>query len=449
MKPTALIVRILTALALAAGMLSMIPVPSFGSNPAGEPPTVVEINLDDIIEPVTAEYIKRGIDYANHTGAQAVLLELSTPGGLETSMRDIVKAIIQSHIPVITYVAPSGNRAASAGFFVLLSGDLAIMAPGTNTGAAHPVLLNGADIGKTMNAKIENDAAAYIRSITEKRGRNVQLAEAGVRQSKSYTDKEALDGHLIDGIENSPQDIFARFDGKTIQRFDGSTTTLHLKGAHILVYTMTTRERFLSHLADPNIAFILGALGALGLYVEFTHPGMVLPGVGGAIAIVLALYGFHMLPINYLGAVLIFLAFLLFALEVKVTSHGILAAGGVVAMVVGSLILIDSPWPGAQIHLSTSLSVALPVAVICVILLRAVVVANRQKAVTGGEGLIDSTGVARTDLAPLGKVLVHGEIWDARAAASVRAGERIRVRRMDGLMLIVELDTEADSPKMG
>ncbi|MGH9455233.1 MAG: NfeD family protein, partial [Terriglobia bacterium] len=404
---------------------------------------------DDIIEPVTAEYIQRGIDDANHIGAEAVLLELSTPGGLGTSMREIVKAIINSQVPVITYVAPSGSRAASAGFFVLLSGDLAIMAPGTNTGAAHPVMLNGADIGKTEETKVENDAAAYIRSITEKRGRNVQLAEAGVRQSKSYTDKEALDGHLIDAIAAKPQDIFSQFDGKSIQRFDGSTTVLHVKDARIVAYNMTSRERLLAHLADPNIAFILGAIGALGLYVEFTHPGMVLPGVGGAIAIVLALYGFHMLPINYLGAVLIFLAFLLFALEVKITSHGILAAGGVVAMVVGSLILIDSPWPGAQIHLSTSLSVALPVAVICVILLRAVVVANRQKVVTGGEGLINSTGVARTDLAPLGKVLVHGEIWEARAAASVRAGERIRVRQMDGLTLLVELEPEVDSRKMG
>ncbi|MGH9430886.1 MAG: NfeD family protein [Terriglobia bacterium] len=449
MKPTGPILRILTMLMVAAGILAVILDPAFGSNPEAGPPTVVEVDLNGIIEPVTAEYVKRGIDDANHIGAAAVLLELSTPGGLGTSMREIVKAIINSHVPVITFVAPSGSRAASAGFFVLLSGDLAVMAPGTNTGAAHPVMLNGADLGKTEEAKVENDAAAYIRSITQKRRRNVQWAEAGVRQSKSYTDKEALDGHLIDAIANHPQDIFNQFDGKSIQRFDGSTTVLHLKDARIVSYNMTSRERLLAHLADPNIAFILGALGALGLYVEFTHPGMVLPGVGGAIAIVLALYGFHMLPINYVGAVLIFLAFLLFALEVKITSHGILAAGGVVAMVVGSLILIDSPWPGAQIHLSTSLSVALPIAVICVVLLRAVIVANRQKAVTGSEGLINSTGVARTDLAPTGKVLVHGEIWDARAAAGVRAGERIRVRQVDGLTLVVELESEADSRKVG
>ena len=427
---------------LVSGILSVTLVLASGSNPEASRPLVVEVNMNDIVEPVTAEYVKRGIDDANHLGAQAVLLELSTPGGLETSMREMVQAIINSHVPVITYVAPSGSRAASAGFFILLAGDLAVMAPGTNTGAAHPVMLNGADIGKTMETKVENDAAAFIRSIVQKRGRNVQLAEAGVRQSKSYSDKEALDGRLIDAIANQPQDIFNQFDGQTIHRFDGSTTVLHFKGARIVAYNMSSRERLLAHLADPNIAFILGALGALGLYVEFTHPGMVLPGVGGAIAMVLALYGFHMLPINYLGAVLIFLAFILFVLEVKITSHGVLAAGGVVAMVVGSLILVDSPWPGAQIHLSTSLSVALPVALICVLLLRAAITAARQKAITGAEGLINSTGVARTDLAPLGKVLVHGEIWDARSAANLRAGDPIRVRQIDGLTLVVDLDAE-------
>jgi membrane-bound serine protease (ClpP class) len=447
MNPTGRIFRMPTPVAVAAGVIAVSLRFAFGSTPQTSTPIVVEVDMTGIIEPVTAEYVVRGIDYANRIHAQAVLLELSTPGGLETSMRQMVKAVISSHVPVITYVAPSGSRAASAGFFVLLSGDLAIMSPGTNTGAAHPVLLNGGDIGKTEGTKVLNDAAAFIRSIAQKRGRNVQLAEAGVRESKSYTDNEALDHHLIDAIATRPEDIFNQFDDKSVERFDGSTTVLHLKGAHIVKYDMTARERFLAHLADPNIAFILGALGALGLYVEFTHPGMVLPGVGGAIAMVLALYGFHMLPINYLGAVLIFLAFVLFALEVKVTSHGILAAGGVVAMVVGSMILIDSPWPGAHIHLSTSLSVALPAAAICVILLRAVVEANRRKSLTGAEGLVNSTGVARTDLAPFGKVLVHGEIWDARAAASLRAGDRIRVREVDGLTLVVDPELEATSGK--
>ena len=401
-------------------------------------PIVVEVDLNDVVQPVSEEYVIRGIRYGNLVNAEAVLLELSTPGGLESSMRNIVQAIISSRIPVITYVAPSGSRAASAGFFILLSGDLAVMAPGTNTGAAHPVLIGGAEIGKTMEAKIENDAAAYIRSFAEKRGRNVQLAEAGVRESKSYTEREALKGHLIDAVANSPNDVLAQFDGKTIERFGGKTTTLQLRGARIEPYLMSTREKFLSRVADPNIAFILGALGLLCLYIEFTHPGLVAPGVVGAIALILALFAFHLLPINYAGVILILLALALFVLEAKATTHGVLAAGGVVAMVVGSLILVDSPWPGARIQLATALSVTLPLAVITILLVRAALVARRKKAVTGDEGMIDSVGVARTDLRPQGKVMVRGELWDARAKVNVAAGTRVRVILVEGLTLEVE-----------
>ncbi len=406
-------------------------------------PIVVEVDLDDIVQPVRAEYVARGISYANQIHAQAVMLELSTPGGLESSMRDIIRAIIGSRVPVITYVAPSGSRAASAGFFILLSGDVAVMAPGTNTGAAHPVILGGTEIGKTMETKIENDAAAYMRSLADKRGRNIKLAEEGVRQSKSYTEKEALEGHLIDAVANSPSDILAQFDGKTIKRFDGTTVTLHLTKAWIEPYPMTTRERLLSRIADPNIAFILGVLGVLCLYIEFTHPGMVLPGVVGAIAMVLALFAFHLLPINYTGVLLIVLALVLFALEAKVTSHGVLAAGGVVAMVVGSLILIDSPWPGARIRLATALSVTLPLAAITILLVRLALVAKRRKAVTGEAGLIDSLGVVRTDLELEGKVLIRGEIWGARARERIPVGTRVRVRRVDGLILVVEPESES------
>ncbi|MGH9353219.1 MAG: NfeD family protein, partial [Terriglobia bacterium] len=326
----------LAVLAMAAVSSAFCPVAAAESGQ----PVVVEIRLDGIIEPVTAEYVEHGIAYANRIHASAILLDLSTPGGLGLSMRGMIQSIFSSEVPVITYVSPSGSRAASAGFFVLIAGDIAAMAPSTNAGAAHPVLLSGADVGKTEAAKMENDAAAYIRSIAEQRGRNAQLAEAGVRESKSYTDREALNGHLIDAIAPTPQDIFKQFDGKTIKRINGSATTLHLSGARIDSYEMTSRERFLSHLADPNLAFILGALGAILLYFEFTHPGMVLPGIAGAIAIVLALLGFNLLPINYVGAVLILLALVLFALEAHITSHGLLAAGGVIAMLFGSLILI-------------------------------------------------------------------------------------------------------------
>lgn len=414
------------------------------NSPAVSPgaPRVVEIDLDEIVEPVTAEYIAQGIQRANNQGAAAILLRLSTPGGLDTSMRDIIRAIISSRVPVITYVSPSGSRAASAGFFILLSADVAAMAPGTNTGAAHPVMMGNPDVGKTMEAKIENDAAAYIRSIAAKRGRNVQEAEAGVRQSHSYTEKEALDSHLIDLVANSPQDLMKALDDRTVTRFDGSSTVLHLAGAQLEPYNMSTRERFLARIADPNIAFILGAVGVLCLYFEFSHPGMVLPGVAGAVALVLALYAFHLLPINYTGVVLILLALVLFVLDVKANSHGILTVGGIIAMVAGALILVESPLPGAQIRLSTALSVTLPVAVISAVLVRLAVTARRRKVVTGEAGMINRLGVARTELAPEGTVLVLGEIWEARSAQPIAVGSRVRVRDVDGLKLVVEPETE-------
>jgi membrane-bound serine protease (ClpP class) len=407
--------------------------------------TVVEIKLDDIIEPVTAEYVDNGIRAANNEGAAAVLLELSTPGGLDTSMRDIIRTIIGSRAPVIVYVAPSGSRAASAGFFVLVAADVAAMAPGTNTGAAHPVLMGNPDVGKTMETKIENDAAAYIRSLAGKRGRNAQLAEDGVRASKSFTDKEALDDHLVDLIAASPQDLLKSLDGRTITRFDGSTTTLHLSGAELSPFAMTPRQRFLARIADPNIAFILGALGVLCLYVEFTHPGMILPGVTGAVAIVLALYAFHMLPINYTGAVLIALALALFGLDVKANSHGVLTAGGIISMVVGALILVQSPLPGAQINFSTALSVTLPVALVSAILLRLAVIASRNKAITGEQGMINAVGVTPTELAPEGQVFIRGEFWDAQSAQPIPSGARVRVRSVQGLKLTVEPEGESKS----
>lgn len=401
-------------------------------------PLVVDIRLNMMIHHVSAEYIVRGIHYANQKNADAVLLELSTPGGLQDSMRDIVEAILNSRVPVITYVAPSGATAASAGFFVLLAGDVAVMAPGTNTGAAHPVVLGGAEVGKTMEAKLENDAAAYIRSIAQKRGRNSGLAEEAVRKSSSYTDKEALDGNLIDAIASTPNDIFAKFDGKAIKRFDDTTTTLHLANAEMEPYTMPRLETFLAWVADPNIAFILGAIGLACLYIEFTHPGMVAPGVVGAIALVLALYAFNLLPINYMGVLLIALALGLFVLEAKVTSHGALAAAGILALVFGALILIKSPWPEGRIHLSTALSVALPLAIITVILLRFAIAAKRRKAVTGEEGMVGSVGVAQTDLEPEGKILVRGELWNAWAQEKILKGTRVRVCEIEGLTLKVE-----------
>jgi membrane-bound serine protease (ClpP class) len=406
-------------------------------------PLVVEIKLDMMIHQVSAEYVERGIAYANDRQAAAILLELDTPGGLVTATQELVQAIYASHVPVITYVAPSGASAASGGFFVLLAGDLAVMAPGTNTGASHPVDLLGMQSDKTMDEKIENDLASYIRSIAQKRGRNVSLAEDAVRKSASFTDKEALEDKLIDAVAGSPRDIFAQFDGKTLQRFNGATATLQCAGAEVELYPMTRIESVLIRVADPNVAFLLGILGLICLYIEFTHPGFVAPGVVGAISLVLALYGFNFLPINYAGVLLIITALALFALEVKVTSHGVLAAGGVLALVLGSVILVKSPWPEGRIRFSTALGAALPLALITVFLLRFALAAKHRKVVTGEAGMIGMLGVAYTDLDPAGKVLVRGELWGARAAQRISQGAHVRVQKMEGLTLRVESAEES------
>jgi membrane-bound serine protease (ClpP class) len=424
------------ALAVASGGAA------FGS-PAEARPRVVVLTLDEMIHQVSAEYIIRGIKFANQTQADAVLIEMDTPGGLNNSMRAIIQAIFDSRVPVITYVAPSGASAASAGFFILLAGDVAAMAPGTTSGAAHPVVIGGVQIGKTMEEKIENDAAAYIRSIADKRGRNAKLAEEGVRQSRSFTEKEALDDHLIDAVASTPQDLLAQLDGRTVKRVNDTSVTLRLAGAVLDPHMMTRRERLFSWIADPNIAFLLGALGVACLYVEFTHPGLIAPGVVGAVAIVLALFAFNLLPINTLGVILILLALVLFALEVKIASHGALAAGGILAMVIGALILVDSPWPEARIHLSTALGVTLPLAAITIVLLRLAVAAKRRKEVAGEAGMVDSIGIAQTDLDPLGRVLIRGEIWAARATTRIPRGSTVRVRRVDGLTLEVEPTAES------
>ena len=412
-----------------------------GGSPAANEqsrPRVVEISLNMMIHHVSAEYVVRGIKFANDTHADAILLELNTPGGLENSMRDIVAAILNSSVTVITFVAPSGASAASAGFFILEAGDLAVMAPGTNSGAAHPVVLGGAEVGKTMEAKIENDAAAYIRSYVVKRGRNATLAEDAVRKSSSYSDKEALDGKLIDAVLSTPSAIFRRYDGQAIKRFNDTTTTLQLKEAELVAYRMPGLEQFFAWVADPNIAFILGALGLACLYIEFTHPGLVAPGVVGAVAIVLAMYAFNLLPLNSMGVLLLLLGIGLLALEVKVMSHGVLAGAGILTLVLGALLLVNSPWPQARIHLSTAVAVAAPLGVIIVILLRFAIAAKMRKAVTGEAGMVDAMGIAKTDLRPSGQVLVHGELWEARARQPIAKGAHVRVREIDGLTLVVE-----------
>ena len=374
-----------------------------------------------MIHPVTVEILSRAIEQAKQEGDTLLLVRLNTPGGLMDAMRESIEKIVASPVPVVTFVAPSGARAASAGFFILESGDVAAMAPGTNTGAAHPVMMGG-EMDPVMKQKVENDAAAELRSITGKRGRNSALAEKAIRESQSFTDKEALDNHLIELVARDEQDLLDKLDGRNIARLDGARIVLHTRGAVMKVYEKNLRQRILSAISDPNIALVLLVLGALGIYVEFSSPGLIVPGILGAIMALLGLSALSVLPINWLGAALLLLAFALFILEAKFATHGILGAGGALAMVLGAVMLIDSPAPEMRIHLSTAVALALPFSLITMVLVSLVVRARRNKVITGVEGMLGETGTAITPLTPAGKVFLRGEYWDAVSAAQVAAG---------------------------
>jgi membrane-bound serine protease (ClpP class) len=398
---------------------------------------VLKIVVDDAIQPITAEYIGRAIDAAAVNHDQALLIELNTPGGLVDSTREIIEKIVASPVPVIIYVTPSGSRAASAGFFILESADVAAMAPGTNTGAAHPVILGG-KMDDIMKQKMENDAAALMRSVVAKRGRNVELAESAVRESKSFTDQEALDKKLIEYVASSEQDLFRQLTGKSIKRFDGSTVTLNLADQPVRDYPMTLKQRILTYIMDPNVAFILLAIGALALYAEFNHPGAVIPGTVGVVFILLAAFALNLLPVRFAALFLILGSFVLFALEAKFATHGVLTIGGISLLVIGGLLLVDGPIPEMRVHLLTALAVSIPLGIITAFLMGIAVRARRNKVVTGQQGLVGELGIAETPLAPGGKIFVHGELWDAVSPVNIPAGERIVVRQVDGLTLRVD-----------
>ena len=402
---------------------------------------VLRIAVNDAIQPVTAEFIGRALDLAAANHDQAVLIEINTPGGLVDSTREIIEKIESSPVPVIVYVAPTGSRAGSAGIFILEAADVAAMAPGTNAGAAHPVLLFGPIAAKPddeMNRKIENDAAALMRSVVAKRGRNVELAESAVRESKSFTDQEALDKKLIEYIAPSEQDLFHQLNGKSFKRFNGTTVTLDLDNQPVRDYRMTLKERILSYLMDPNVAFILLAIGALALYAEFNHPGAVIPGTVGVVFILLAAFALNLMPVRFAAIAMIIGAFALFAAEAKFASHGVLTTGGIVLLTLGGLFLVDAPIPEMRVHLLTALAVSIPLGLITAFLMSIAVRARRNKIVTGKQGLIGEIGIAQTMLAPSGKVFVHGELWDAVSTIPVPAGEQIVVRQVDGLTLRVD-----------
>jgi membrane-bound serine protease (ClpP class) len=406
---------------------------------------ILKVVVNDTIQAATAERIDRAIDQAAAQKSDAVLIELSTPGGVMDSMREIMEKILASPVPVIIYVTPSGSRAASAGFFILESADVAAMSPGTNTGAAHPVGPFGGDIQGTMKEKVENDAAAFMRSVVSKRGRNVDVAESAVRQSKSFTDSEALSQKLIDYVAPTEQELFRQIAAHPVKRFNGESVTLNLVGKREVVMDQTVKERILAFLMDPDIAFILLAIGALALYTEFNHPGAVIPGTVGVVFILLAVFALHLLPIRFAAIVLILASFVLFALEAKFTTHGVLAIGGITTLVIGALLLIDTPIPEMRVKLATAMAVSIPLGIITVFLMTIALRARRNKVVTGIEGLVGETGVAQTALTPSGKVFVHGEIWDAIASSDISSGDRIVVDRVEGLQLRVR----SVAPKSG
>lgn len=399
---------------------------------------VLKVVVNDAIQPVTAEYIARALDVAAANHDQAVLIEMNTPGGLVDSTREIIEKIVASPVPVIIYVTPSGSRAASAGFFILESADVAAMAPGTNTGAAHPVILGGPKMDDVMKQKMENDAAALMRSVVAKRGRNVEVAESTVRESKSFTDQEALDKKLIEYVAPSEQDLFHQLSGKSFKRFDGTTVTLNLTDQPVRDYRMTLKQRILTYIMDPNVAFILLAIGALALYAEFNHPGAVIPGTVGVVFILLAAFALNLLPVRFAAVVMIAGAFVLFALEAKFITHGVLTIGGISLLVIGGLLLVDAPIPEMRVRLVTALAVSIPLGIITAFLMSIAVRARRNKIVTGEQGLVGEIGITQSALSPSGKIFVHGELWDAVSSVEIPAGERVVVRRVDGLILRVD-----------
>ena len=397
---------------------------------------MIAVSIERQIHPVTVEIVEHAIEQAQATNAAALLVRINTPGGLLDATREIIQKLDASPIPVITYIAPGGARGASAGFFILEAGDIAAMAPGTNTGASSPVLMVG-QLDQVMRNKVENDAAAMLRSMMTRRGRNSEVGEQTIRQAKSFTEKEALDQKLIDMLANSEQQLFQQLDGREITRWDGRKQVLHLAGASVTEVEQTLRERVIAAIADPNIGFILLVLGVLGVYVEFSSPGLIFPGIAGAILALLGLSSLSILPINWTGVALLVLALALFVLEAKFTSHGMLGIGGTISMVLGALLLVNGP-PEMRIHLSTALAVALPFAAITMFLVSIVIKARHNKVLTGSEGMVGELGVAQTSLEPEGQVLVRGEYWDAIAESTIPAGAEVRVRGVAGLKLQVE-----------
>jgi membrane-bound serine protease (ClpP class) len=438
----------LAALLALAALAPLRAVWSANSPATAESSSVVVLKIDGEVAPVLAAYIGEGLDQAAAQHASLVLITMDTPGGLSDSMREIIARILASPVPVAVYVSPAGARGASAGFFILLSADVAAMGPGTHAGSASPVMAIGGfvvQIDETMKKKIFSDSTAYLRSYAGQRGRNPALAETAITEARAFTEKEALEGKMIDLIASSPEDLLRQLDGREITRFNGTKVKLALAHPALTALEMSARQKFLARIVEPDLFFVLLIFGVLGLYAEFTHPGLIFPGVIGGICLLLALYAMNFLPVNAAGLLLIFLALALFMLEAKFASHGILAGGGIIAMFLGAIFLIRSPLTRGGVSMTIALAVTLPFAVLTVVLMRLVLRSRGWKPSTGREEMIGMTGTVITAIPggmdgaqKEGMVRVHGELWRAVAAQAAGEGEQVRIVSVDGLTLRVE-----------
>jgi len=407
----------------------------FSFSAAAESKSIHVITYDGIINPVSSELFTTAIAQAQEAGAEALIIQLDTPGGLDTSMRDIIKAMIASEVPIVVYVAPSGGRAASAGVFIALAAHMAVMAPGTNIGAAHPVAMGG-EMDEEMKKKVENDAAAYIRSLAERRGRNAEWAEKAVRESVSITEQEAVKLNVVDFVANDLSELIKKIDGQTVTTAKGKQVLSTAK-AEVIKNPISFRLRILKAISDPNVAYILMLVGITGLIAELYSPGAIFPGVVGAISLILAFYAFQTLPINYAGLLLILLSVVLFVAEAFVPSFGLLGLGGITALLIGSLMLMDTDLPALRISPVVIFSTGVTILLFSLVFIRAAWRTQRSRTVTGREGLIGEIGVAMDDIAPRGMLRVHGEIWQAESDEPIRKGEAAEVAEIVGLKLRV------------
>ncbi len=425
-----------TWLVLIALLLCLLAAKFEAAPPQGE---VIKLTIHDTIQPITAGYLERGINEAARRNARAVIVSLGTPGGLLDSTRLMVQDIENSPVPVIVYISPTGSRAGSAGFFLLEAADIAAMAPGTNAGASHPIL-EGQTMGPILKQKIENDAAAFIRSFTERRGRNVSAAEDAVRNSKSYSDTEALKLNLIDLISPNDRSLLNSLDGRTIHRFNGVAETLHTANVSIVTIEPSMRERLLSRLTNPNLAVLLLVVGGLLIYLEFNVPGTIVPGTLGTLLVLLGLFGLDLLPVRHTAVLLLIAAVVLMVLETKFASHGILALTGTIALVFGLATLVDAPIPQLRVHLGTAIGAGVGFGAISFGLAWLAFKAYRNKHLMGPEALIGAIAITRTPLGPTGQVEVRGELWHAtlNGALTLPAGVTVRIKDVHSLNLIVE-----------